>query len=53
MRIQRDEVNKRTNEEIDKDRKFKQKEELQKKVDKFNGSLDELVSNKIKEILNQ
>lgn len=53
MRIQRDDVNKRINDEIDKDVKFKLKNELQKQVDKFNGPLDELVSNKIKEILNQ
>ncbi|MBT9151457.1 MAG: Ribosome-recycling factor [candidate division WS2 bacterium] len=50
MRIERDSVNKKINGEPDKDRKFKLKEELQKKVDKFNETVDELVTVKIKEI---
>lgn len=50
MRIERDTVNKKINEEQDEDKKFKLKDELQKKVDKFNKTIDELVENKIKEI---
>jgi len=50
MRIERDAVNKKINEEQDKDNKFKLKDELQKKVDKFNKTVDELVENKTKEI---
>lgn len=50
MRVERDTVHKKINEELDQDKKFKLKEELQKKVDKFNATVDELVANKIKEI---
>lgn len=50
MRIERDAVHKKINEEPDKDKKFKSKEELQKKVDNFNDDIDELVRVKIKEI---
>jgi len=50
MRMERDGVNKKINAEVDKDVKFKSKEELQKKVDKFNEAIEELVANKIKEV---
>lgn len=50
MRIERDIVNKMINEEPDKDIKFKLKEDLQKKVDQFNETIDMFVKNKIEEI---
>lgn len=51
MRRERDVAHKKVNEEQDKDQKFRFKDELQKKVDKFNESIEELVENKAKEIL--
>lgn len=50
MRIERDEVNKMVNKELDKDQKFRAKEELQKIVDKFNQEIDSVLEAKIKEI---
>ncbi len=50
MRIVRDTVNKKINEESDKDIKFKLKEELQKKVNQFNETIDTFVKDKIEEI---
>lgn len=51
MRVERDAVNKKINEETDKDMKFRAKEGLQKLVDKFNGSIDSLVEEKLKGVL--
>jgi len=50
MRIARDEVNKKVNQEADEDIKFKSKEKLQKLVDEFNKSIDEIVEVKLSEI---
>ena len=50
MRIERDEINKKVNQEPDKDLKFRAKENLQKLVDAFNGGVEELISLKLKEI---
>ena len=50
MRVARDEVNKRINQEPDEDIKFKNKERLQKLVDSFNEAVDGLVGSKITEI---
>ena len=50
MRRQRDDINKLINGEIDKDLKFKTKDELQKKVDQFNDSMDKLIEDKIKDL---
>lgn len=50
MRIERDAVNKKVNEELDKDAKFRMKEGLQKLVNKFNEVVDKLVGDKLKEI---
>lgn len=45
--IDEDEINK----EISEDEKFKQKENLQKLIDKYNKKIQDLISNKEKEIL--
>ena len=50
MRVARDEVNKRVNQESDEDTKFGNKEKLQKLVDTFNNKVDELVQSKLAEI---
>ncbi len=50
MRRQRDDVNKSISMEIDKDLKFRMKDDLQKKVDQFNGAMDSLVEDKIKDL---
>jgi len=50
MRVARDEVNKKINQESDEDVKFKNKEKLQKLVDGFNKSVDEIVGSKLAEI---
>ena len=50
MRVVRDEVNKRVNQETDQDTKFRNKEKLQKLVDAFNEKLDESVESKLTEI---
>ncbi len=50
MRTLRDDANKSVNAETDKDIKFRSKEEMQKIVDSFNQSIDEVVEKKIKEI---
>jgi len=50
MRIARDEVNKRVNQEADENTKFTNKERLQKSVDGFNDKVDELVESKLTEI---
>ena len=50
MRIERDEVNKTINQEVDKNEKFRAKEALQKLVDKFNQEVDEVINAKIQEI---
>ena len=50
MRRQRDDVNKSISAEVDKDLKFKLKEDLQKKVDQFNDGMDKLIENKVKEL---
>ncbi len=50
MRMERDEVMKKINQEGDKDVKFKAKESLQKLVDKFNEEVDSLVESKLNEI---
>lgn len=50
MRVERDTIHKKINTEADEDKKFKLKNELQEKVDKFNKTIDELIENKIKEI---
>jgi ribosome recycling factor len=50
MRKERDYAQKKINEEPSKDQRFKLKEELQKKVDAFNQTIDELVEKKMKEI---
>ncbi len=50
MRRQRDDVNKSISMEIDKDLKFRMKDDLQKKVDQFNDDMDSLVENKIKDL---
>ena len=50
MRRQRNDVNKLISAEIDKDLKFKMKDDLQKKVDQFNDSMDRLIEDKIKDL---
>ncbi|MBI1839103.1 MAG: ribosome recycling factor [Candidatus Colwellbacteria bacterium] len=50
MRMERDAINKKVNEEADEDVKFKAKKELQEMVDLFNKSTDSLVENKTKEL---
>jgi len=50
MRIARDDVNKKVNQEADKDIKFINKEKLQKLVDSFNKKVDESVDSKLVEI---
>ncbi len=50
MRMARDEVNKKISKEADENTKFKAKEDLQKAVDQFNESIDELVESKIKDL---
>ncbi|MEK7195827.1 MAG: ribosome-recycling factor [Patescibacteria group bacterium] len=50
MRRQRDDVNKSISTEIDKDLKFKTKNDLQKRVDQFNDSMDRLIEDKIKDL---
>ncbi len=50
MRRKRDDVNKSISMEIDKDLKFRMKDDLQKKVDQFNDSMDSLIEYKIKEL---
>lgn len=50
MRRQRDDVNKSVSAEVDRDLKFKNKEELQKKVDQFNDGIDKMIEDKIKEL---
>lgn len=52
MRILRDDVNKKVNGEADEDTKFRNKEKLQKSVDSFNESVDNLIESKISEISN-
>lgn len=50
MRRQRDDINKSVSAEVDRDLKFKNKEELQKKVDQFNDGIDKMIEDKIKEL---
>ncbi|MEX2033116.1 MAG: ribosome-recycling factor [Candidatus Colwellbacteria bacterium] len=50
MRIERDEVNKIINQEMDKNEKFRAKDALQKLVDRFNQEVDEFIDAKIQEI---
>jgi ribosome recycling factor len=50
MRMARDEINKAISKEADENAKFKAKEGLQKEVDSFNKSVDELVENKMKDL---
>ncbi len=50
MRIERDEIHKKVNEEDDKDERFRLKEKLQKIVDSFNERVDEAVESKLQEI---
>ncbi len=50
MRRQRNDVNKLISAEIDKDLKFKMKDDLQKKVDQFNDSMDRLIEDKIRDL---
>lgn len=50
MRIERDEINKIVNQEVDKNEKFRAKEALQKLVDRFNQEVDEVVNTKIQEV---
>lgn len=50
MRRQRDYVNKSISTEIDKDLKFKTKDNLQKMVDEFNDNMDRLIEDKIKDL---
>ena len=50
MRVSRDEINKKVNQEPDEDIKFINKEKLQKLVDNFNNKVDELVDLKLSEI---
>jgi ribosome recycling factor len=52
MRIERDEIIKKINEEPDKDERFRLKEELQKLVDKFNAQVEAVINDKLKEIFN-
>ena len=50
MRIARDDASRKVNAEEDEDTKFSNKEKLQKAVDAFNGTVDELVNNKLTEL---
>lgn len=50
MRRQRDDINKSISTEIDKDLKFRMKDDLQKKVNQFNDSMDHLIEDKVKEL---
>ena len=50
MRRQRDDINKSISTEVDKDLKFRMKDDLQKKVDQFNDSIDKLIEDKIKDL---
>jgi ribosome recycling factor len=51
MRLERDEAVRIIKDLKDEDERFRAKEELQKLVDKFNSTIEELVENKTKEIL--
>ncbi len=50
MRMERDAVNKSINSEIDKDLKFRAKEDLQKLVDKFNDAIENALKDKLRDI---
>lgn len=50
MRVERDEINKKINQESDKDDQFRAKEKLQKLVDSFNSQVDSVVETKLNEI---
>ena len=50
MRVERDAANKAINTEVDKDVKFRSKENMQKLVDKFNESLETMLKDKLSEI---
>jgi len=51
MRMERDVVNKAINGEIDKDVKFRAKENMQKLVDRFNESIEALLKDKLTRFL--
>ncbi len=50
MRVERDAVNKLVNAEVDKDAKFRSKEQLQKLVDKFNETIEKALEDKLRDI---